>query len=183
MEKLTQKKIIDISIKLSNRLDDLLEVLKIDNITQHDNRVSCPCPVHGGDNPEGCAIFKTGVWQCWTRQCHEDFQKSMFGFVRGVLSYKKNKKVSLTETANFCNDFLKNYHIENLDIQHKKLDAFEIFTKQPEKIFTNISRSNIRSKLTIPSEYFIKRGFFLYWGYENRMCIYHILGSFSRISN
>lgn len=159
MEKLTQKKIIDISIKLSHRLDDLLKVLKIDDIIDYDNRISFACPIHGGDNPEGCAVFKTGVWQCWTRQCHEEFHKSMFGFVRGVLSYRKNKKVSLMETANFCNDFLKNHNTEELDTEYKKLNVFEIFTRQPEKINTNISRASIRAKLNIPSQYFVQRGF------------------------
>lgn len=159
MEKLTQKKIIDISTKLSYNLLDLLKYLNINDFIEYDNRISFCCPVHGGDNPEGCAIFKTGVWQCWTRQCHEDFQKSMFGFVRGVLAYKHNRKVSLTETAEFCDKFLNNHDIGDIQITTKKLDVFEIFTKKPENNQTNISRESVRSKLDIPSKYFIERGF------------------------
>lgn len=159
MEKLTQKKIIDISTKLSHKLTDLLKCLNIDDFIEYDNRISFCCPVHGGDNPEGCAVFKAGVWQCWTRQCHEDFQKSMFGFVRGVLSYKHNRKVSLAETAEFCNEFLDNHHVNDIQVTTKKLDVFEIFTKKPENNDKNISRESVRSKLDIPSKYFIGRGF------------------------
>ena len=75
------------------------------------NRYSFPCPVHGGDNPEGCSIFtdgdsSKGNWSCWTQHCEEDFTSNLFGFVRGVLTQNRGRKVSLNQAADFCLKFL-----------------------------------------------------------------------------
>ena len=164
MATLTQNKIYAISDKMLRVLPTFLDRMNIEYI-EYPNRLSFPCPIHGGDNQEGCSIFTDGDtakgnWQCWTKHCEEEFTNNIFGFIRGVISKNRNKKVSINETASFCVDFLgeKLEHIKEENII-KKLDILEIFNKQPEKIYTGISREQIRSRLAIPSEYFIKRGF------------------------
>lgn len=164
MATLTQNKIYAISEKMLNVLPNFLERMGIEYL-EYPNRFSFPCPIHGGDNQEGCSIFTDGTtakgnWQCWTKHCEEEFTNNIFGFIRGVVSQRRKKKISINETASFCIDFLgeKLSDISD-DVPVKKLDILEVFHRQPEKIYTGISRETIRSKLDIPSSYFIKRGF------------------------
>ena len=49
------------------------ELLKKRGFTDKGDYWSGPCPVHKGDNPTACTIYKdTKVWRCWTRECHSD---------------------------------------------------------------------------------------------------------------
>ena len=101
------------------------------------NRYSFPCPIHGGNNSEGCSIFtdghsSKGNWKCWTQHCEEDFTSNLFGFVRGVMAHNRGQKVSLNQAADFCLKFL-DVEIDNLDIaeepQNKDVKLLEIFDK------------------------------------------------------
>jgi len=159
---LTQSKIYSICTALISELPDLLTKLEIDYI-EYPNRYSFSCPIHGGDNNEGCSIFtdghsSKGNWQCWTHHCEEDYTNNIFGFVRGVLSARSNRKVSLIETENFCTSIL-NGDIKDIEQEKTVVDVFSVFAKKPQNIGTEIPRDKIRSRLQIPSQYFIKRGF------------------------
>ena len=132
------------------------------------NRFSFPCPIHGGDSPEGCSIFTDGDsvignWQCWTAHCEEEWNKNIFGFVRGVLSHRSGRNVCLNETFDFCLEFLGKSKIESSETKsvnnHAKSKLLDIFQKKyvsPEQKF---SRESIQSKLDIPSSYYIDRGY------------------------
>ena len=90
---LENQQISKISSQLLENLPLLLDTLEIQYI-EYPNRIAFPCPVHGGDNAEGCSIFTDGNtakgnWNCWTHSCEEDFTTNLFGFVRGVLSHRK----------------------------------------------------------------------------------------------
>lgn len=160
MKILTQGQLLDICERLVPVIPNLLEALKIEDVIEYPNRFSFPCPIHGGDNPEGCSLFNIGVWQCWTHNCEDEYRKNILGFVRGVLSFKRNRKIDLDEAVSFCINFLGE-KLEDLqdNTVSKKLDVFSIFAKKPEKVSTGISRKSIRAKLDIPSKYFINRGF------------------------
>ena len=157
---------VQISDKLFDRLPDLLRLFNIDYV-EYPNRYAFPCPIHGGDNPEGCCIFTDGIsskgnWQCWTQHCEEDFNKHVFGFVRGVLSEKENRKVSITETAKYCADFLS-LDIDNIQesdtSQNDNVKILDVFNKAIVRECAALSREDIRSSISIPSTYFIERGF------------------------
>jgi 5S rRNA maturation endonuclease (ribonuclease M5) len=143
-------------------LTRLMDKLGVEYV-QHPNRLACACPVHGGDNENACTIFTDGDiikgnWRCWTHQCESEWTNSLFGFVRGVLSYKQNKKISLDETEKFCTSIIGN-DIDISQVSVNSFDPVDVFnkkTKQPEE--KGPSREQIRSKLCIPAEYFIKRG-------------------------
>lgn len=108
--------------------------------------------------------MSNGVWSCWTRLCHRECKQNIFGFVRGVLSYKK-PRTSMAETMDYCLAFL-NKDINSLNLEINKT-AYEI--KKQEKlidIFTKtITRENskpipreiIRKTLEIPSKYFSEK--------------------------
>lgn len=105
LKQTTQQQIYQVSNDLAMNIDGLLSHLNVD-YRKYNDMYSFPCPVHGGDNHSGCSILSNGVWSCWTHNCQEQYKKTMFGFVRGILSYRKNKKVTMTETMQFCLDFL-----------------------------------------------------------------------------
>ncbi len=146
----------------------MLEALNVEYI-EFENRLAFSCPVHGGDNSGGACIFTDGSkskgnWVCWTHSCEKDFGKNLIGFVRGVLSYKKNKEVSFIEAINFCLSFLDK---KLIDIPEEKIPEsiynnqklMEILTREPEKVITNITREQIIKSIEIPSKYYMERGF------------------------
>jgi 5S rRNA maturation endonuclease (ribonuclease M5) len=166
MKTLTKNQIFQICEHLFDRLPHLLTALEIEYV-EYPNRYSFACPVHGGDNPEGCSIFTDGTtakgnWQCWTNHCEEDFTNSLLGFVRGVLSNNRGKKVSLNEAAGYCSNFL-NMSIEALEQiegkQQRSLNVLDVFNRAIEREYIDVSRDEIRSRINIPAEYYIKRGF------------------------
>ena len=150
---------------MSERIPSLLDKLEIEYI-EYPNRLAFACPIHGGDNPEGCCIFTDGDkfkgnWQCWTKHCEEDFTNNLIGFVRGVLSFRRNKNVSLNEVMSFCRNFIggKIEDIADNNASDRSLDAFAVFSKTVTRQTFSTNRDSIRSKLLIPSDYFINRGF------------------------
>lgn len=166
MKILSQNQISKICENLFEDLPKLLTTFGIEYI-EYPNRYSFACPVHGGDNPEGCSIFidgtsSTGNWQCWTHHCEEEYTNNLFGFVRGLLSEQRSKKISLNETADFCTKFLKT-SLEDLDIPVSKpnedLKILEIFNRQINRQSLDVTRDEIRSKISIPSNYYIERGY------------------------
>lgn len=166
MNKLTSNQISSINEELFNILPNLLNHFNIDYV-EYPNRFAFPCPVHSGDNPEGCCVFtdgttKVGNWKCWTSHCEEDYTNNLFGFVRGILSQEKNKKLSLNEVANFCLKFLKKDMEDLIDGKtnnNHSVGIIEIFNKKIERTHLNLSRDDIRSRIKIPSEYYMKRGY------------------------
>lgn len=165
MKRLTKNQIYQICERLFDRLPELLLRFEVEYV-EYPNRYAFPCPIHGGDNSEGCCIFTDGMtqkgnWSCWTQHCEEEFANNLFGFVRGVLSEKENRKVSLNETAKYCSDFL-DMDIDNIQevrvSKNENSKIIDIFNKAIVRDPAVITREEIRSKISIPSKYYIGRG-------------------------
>lgn len=167
-QSISREKVYSISSEVAKRLPELLDKLKID-FNEFENRLVFSCPVHGGDNSEGACIFtdgnkSVGNWVCWTHSCERKLGKNIIGFVRGVLSSRNRKEASFSQAVEYCLNFL-NKKIS--DIQEEKIPEtiynniklIEAFSRSPEKIELNISRSQILESLEIPSKYYINRGF------------------------
>ena len=164
MRILTNSQISAISSELLLKVDYLLAYFDVEYV-EYPNRLAFACPIHGGDNPEACCIFTDGLtqkgnWSCWTQHCEEEFANNLFGFVRGCLSQKRNKSISMNETASFCSNFL-NKDIEDLEITEYKnnFNVIDIFNKQVERQQPQITREEIKSKINIPAEYYVGRGY------------------------
>jgi 5S rRNA maturation endonuclease (ribonuclease M5) len=166
MKTLSQNQISKICENLFEDLPKLFGAFGVEYI-EYPNRYSFACPVHGGDNPEGCSIFTDGTsskgnWQCWTHHCEEEYTNNLFGFVRGMVSEQRSKKISLNETAAFCTQFLDTT-LDRLDVPtsrpNEDLKILEIFKRCIQRESLGISRDEIRSKISIPSSYYIERGF------------------------
>jgi len=167
--KITKPQISHLCNQLFDRVSDLLDHFEIEPV-QHHNRLVFPCPIHGGDNPEGCSIFTDGDvikgnWKCWTRQCEEDFASSLLGFVRGVLSYRLDKEVNMITAFKYCLKFLDT-KIENLETYsepleiNKELKLLEIFEKKPQRFSHPVKREEVRRRINIPAKYYINRGYY-----------------------
>lgn len=120
--------------------------------------------MHGGDSEEGCCIFTDGNttkgnWCCWTNHCEEEFIKTMFGFVRGVMSERQNRTVSMNEVAEFCLELIKKDISELEKVEHTSFNYLEAFTKSVERDTIAIERSELLSRLAIPSKYYIGRDY------------------------
>lgn len=165
MTTLEQNQILAICNEMFHRLPSILAYFDIDYV-EFPNRYAFACPVHGGDNPEGCCVFTDGLtqkgnWQCWTQHCEEEFANNLFGFVRGCLSHHRDKAVSMNETAAFCSNFL-NKSIEDLDYSENnrtRSKVIDIFNRKIQRTAPAMSRQEIRSKIRIPSDYYLGRGF------------------------
>ncbi|SVA26288.1 uncharacterized protein METZ01_LOCUS79142 [marine metagenome] len=147
------------------KLPSLMAYFNIDYM-EYPNRYAFPCPVHGGDNPEGCCVFTDGMtqkgnWSCWTHHCEEEFANNLFGFVRGCLTQKRDKNISMNEAAAFCSNFLeKDIEDLNLDIDHQNnTTTIDIFNRKVARTDPLITREEARARINIPAEYYIGRGF------------------------
>lgn len=153
----------------TQRLDVVMAALGLE-YKNADNSFMLPCPVHCGDNATGCRVYNNsqfGFWQCFTRGCERVFRDDTFGFVRGVLSQSRHRwdvdgsrKASITETITFLNLILGPVANPVL-VDRSKRD----FVTQTNNLIVEPSsdgkwsRSVVRSRLTIPSPFFVSRGF------------------------
>lgn len=164
MKALTQNQISAACDALVDSIPEVLEKLGIEYV-EYPNRYSFPCPIHGGDNPEGCSMFTdgddvVGNWKCWTTGCDEDYARNIFGFIRGCLTTKKGSEVSLTEVYNFCESIAKAEYREDSGVNTtKEVKLIDIFLKKSVETVPIMSREEIRSSIKIPSSYYVERGF------------------------
>ncbi len=166
-QQVNNQQILKLSNQLFGKLESLLKYFEIEYI-EYPNRYAFACPVHGGDNPEGCSIFTDGNtakgnWNCWTNNCQEDFGRNLFGFVRGVLSNDRAKTVSIAETVKFCLEFLG---LSSDDLQFIKdvetnndIKLLDIFDRTPQRVESSIDRNTVTESIDIPAKYYINRGY------------------------
>ena len=164
MKILTQNQISAACDALRDFIPEVLERLDIEYV-EYSNRFSFSCPIHGGDNLEGCSIFLdgddiVGNWKCWTAGCDEDYARNIFGFIRGCLTTKKGSEATLSETYEFCQCIALAEEREEKDINPtKEVKLLDVFLKQSVATIPTISREQVRSKIQIPSQYYIDRGY------------------------
>jgi 5S rRNA maturation endonuclease (ribonuclease M5) len=160
---LTKQKIASLCDETFLKVHSLLEHFGIDYV-EHSNRIAFPCPIHDGDNPEACCIFTDGIsnqgnWSCWTHHCEEEHVGNMFGFTRGCLARQRNKDVSMNETASFLCSFLNKELNELSETTIKQSKSIDVFNRKIKREQPTVDKSTIRSKLNIPSEYYVRRGY------------------------
>lgn len=158
-------------------LDVLLDYFKIQFQRYHD-RYSFPCPVHESDNDESLSIFisghtSIGNWKCWTNGCQDDILsddkplgRNIFGLIRGLIGAKEDREVSYREAIQFAKElygFKSNKLDYKLNVETSSKNEFikstKILDSRAEKPKGTIVRQEIRSRLKIPAQYFIGRGF------------------------
>lgn len=159
------QQIYQLSKNLSDKVPELLDALGI-QYTVNNDIYSFACPVHGGDNAVGCSIFADGApnWSCWTHSCHEKYKKTLFGFVRGVLSYRREKAETMNGTVKFCMNFL-NCELDDLPaipvnaVVKQQSKIYDVFNLKPERSVFKMDRTYVLNTLSIPSKYYMGRGY------------------------
>jgi 5S rRNA maturation endonuclease (ribonuclease M5) len=172
-----QAKLKYISDILCDNIEDLLIALGIESSKNMGKLITMSCPIHGGDNESALNIYHQGDhyrgnWKCRTHQCEEVFKASIIGFIRGCLSHSlhgwaKSGDIvcSFQEALEFATSFIKqDWDSIKISKRHKEKIAFVNTIKYVAGTNVNntgpkISRDTIRKNLSIPSEYFIGRGF------------------------
>jgi len=162
--------------KVCDNIDHLLEVLDLHEIRNHSKMLVGPCPIHNGDNKTAFNLYPEGEsyrgnWKCRTHNCDKFFKSSIIGFVRGVLSSKKynwqnsgDKTVTFNETIKFIESFLgqdlNNFTISNSELEKRSFSSIvKNIVNTEAELLNKITRVSVRNSLTIPSKYFIDRGF------------------------
>lgn len=161
--------------KLSDRIEDLFQVLNISEYQIRDKYISCSCPIHNGDNLSALNIYYVGDdykgnWKCRTHQCEKIFMGSIIGFVRGVLSKQKlnwkkrgDDTVTFNDTIKFIEEFLNIDDISKIKTKNDTNSSFvrscSILNNNNKQKNIGVSRQKILTGLHTPSEYFLNRGF------------------------
>lgn len=157
-------------------IENLLISLGLDSYKILDKMVTMSCPIHGGDNDSAFNLYHQGDtyrgnWKCRTHQCENVFKSSIIGFIRGCLSHQDgwsksgDDMVSFNEALQFAIGFSK--HDPADQKQTRKAKEKNNFVNAVKNISpeenTNksqlVPRSLVTKSLSIPSKYFIARGF------------------------
>lgn len=161
---------------LCDDIENLLNHMGITSYRMLDKMVSMSCPIHGGDNDSAFNLYYQGDsyrgnWKCRTHQCEETFKSSIIGFIRGCLSHEKgwskpgDPVVSFAEALAFAIDFSKE-DPSNIKVSKKAKEKSSFINTikniQDNDRLANIStipRTAVVKALSIPSSYFLNRGF------------------------
>lgn len=135
----------------ANNIERFLKELGID-YEIYDKRITLPCPVHKGDNPEGCSIYYKSefpYWKCFTHNCHSE-GKGIVKLISGILNCSYGEAVRWIECrvgkAESINTEKFSFIYENK--KDKKVENRKIMT-----------REEFLKKTLRPAKYFLERGF------------------------
>jgi 5S rRNA maturation endonuclease (ribonuclease M5) len=164
---ISSQQISSISDKLLDSLGDILDHFEIE-YRESPSRYFFPCPIHNGDNADGCTIYRnSGVWNCHTASCQDKYKKTIIGFIRGVLSNRAGKEVSFTDTLKYTSRFTGSgiHHDVEMEVfkeregVKKNNKIFSIFMQDVRESNSIISPTIKIEDLRVPSPYYINRGF------------------------
>ena len=78
----------------------ILEYFGATHITNRGRYISCTCPIHKGDNPDGFCVYihdSSGLpiffWKCYTHNCDAEYQRNIIGFVMACSSMSFDEAV------------------------------------------------------------------------------------------
>jgi DNA primase len=82
---MNRKKIETLRSIASEKILKVMDALRIDYRERY-QYVTAACPVHNGDRDDAWSWhLDKEIWQCFSRGCHDNFSKDVFGLVMGVL--------------------------------------------------------------------------------------------------
>lgn len=128
--------------------------------SEHIDRLTFPCPVHDSDSEESsCVYLDSAVWKCWSNSCEKEIFEdgkprgaNITGLVRGLLndcSYGK----AIKKISQILDDDISKIKVDEYDKNVHKW----YYDKYEHPIICE--SSYILEMLSIPSPYFLKRGF------------------------
>jgi 5S rRNA maturation endonuclease (ribonuclease M5) len=167
----TQEEIYSLNKVLEERLEDIINYFHLDVVKKRKIYVG-KCPVHeGSDNTSSFNLYHSGDiignWYCRTHQCEKTFKSTAIGLVRGLLSHQngwrslkdKDKITSFPATLEFTENFLGD-KVEQIDSEEFEKNRFtNTFKPHKRNGHAKYSRIYLRSRIKIPAEYYINRGY------------------------
>lgn len=157
-------------MKLMTKIDALFKAINTYNFYYSGDKIISNCPIHAGDNSSAFNINIDkdsqyyGRWFCNTRQCHRRFRNDVLGLVQAVwcegdeanLSDPRN---SFSEVCNWVRAFTTDVSGEFVVNQDDAVTKFLLSHNENAVEKTSLSRGEIRSRLEIPSQHYLSRGF------------------------
>ena len=142
--------------RLAEKLSEIISKFDI-QVKEKSSYYTGICPIHPSDNETSLTLFKDRpIWKCWTNQCEEELGSSLFGLIWGLLGGKD--KISYQQVYQWIVQFVNfNEPIPQETIEKKKFIRLAQALSQTSSL--QPIRFDYRSKLKIPSEYFIGRGY------------------------
>lgn len=141
-------------------IEDFLKYFHID-YRRSGNRYVFACPLHEGDNENAAHLYNNKnhiVFKCFTN-CPATVKKDGVSFIRGLLS--RSSETSYSETVKFIYDFVDE-KIPDIVPQKGDSDKYwflDIVDDSPQNEGTDITKEQVRSRLLIPSRYYVSRNF------------------------
>lgn len=151
-------------------ISKLLDSFNLDYTQDRDN-IFMKCPIHeGSDNPTGLSIsLDKQIWTCWTRGCHQHYNRDIWGFIKGLLHTDSFSDVLKYVSKLYdLNGARKNEHTvsmvnnDNADNHNSSFNTI-ITTIRRNKTHSCANNKALRydelKTGTTPSAYFISRGY------------------------
>lgn len=83
-----------LKVLANQKIYKIMEALGVD-VTERYKYICSACPIHGGDRSDAFSWhLDLGIYQCFTRGCHNTFGKDVYGLVCGVLDIPFVKSVN-----------------------------------------------------------------------------------------
>lgn len=172
--KITPEQLQVLQNKLENNINEILQYFNV-NLNSSYKSFYGACPVHGGDNKQALNVYRQHGdkdifhWKCYTQHCESHFKKTIIGFIRGLLSHNKynwsrpgDKEISFSETLKWCFEFLgekpEDLKFDQISEERRKFIQTYSEINKPDYPFY-IEKQAALDRLTIPSSYFLERGF------------------------
>jgi hypothetical protein len=170
-----QHKLKLLSDKLCDNIESLLDYFGIE-YKRLSKMITMSCPIHGGDNSSALNLYPEGDtyrgnWKCRTHNCEEVFKSSIIGFIRGIISHNNHNWIkngdtvcSFDEALQFAQNFIKQ-NLSDIKIDKKTIEkssfvnTINYINIKQNNNQSRVTKQQIRKSLTIPSQYFIDRGF------------------------
>jgi len=139
---MNRKKIEALRSIASERIVSVLDALRIDYRERY-QYVTAACPIHNGDRDDAWSWhLEKGLWQCFSRGCHDRFNKDVFGLVMGVLD------CSFPDACKFVESIVKEDGINIDEAAH--LSANKKFVERAKKEIRVYAESALKNLLYHP---------------------------------
>ena len=129
-----------------NRIEPLLDALKIEWVQRHNDYINIICPVHGSaDLGSSCIYLSNGTYKCWSRGCDERIGRNFINLIKWALS-QDGTEATWQDVDRFI-------HGEAFEVKERSYQ--EKTNNEPIPLMDPLKYPMV----TIPSIYYIDRGF------------------------
>lgn len=126
------------------KIEAILEKLDIEYRLSRRDYVEILCPAHNGSRIGNSIIYlDTGVWICFTKNCHKDHGQNFLSLIKMCLEKNADKKISWNDVYKFIDSEQKISNIKVCPVEERPMFFDERL--MPTK--------------RVPSIYYIKRGY------------------------